>query len=84
MGRWRYASFALLLVLAACRSIGAAVVTPTPVPAATSYVAPLYTVEPMPQVSAVPTPQPEEITPPPSIITVEPAADTTTTATARP
>ncbi len=72
----------LLLVLSGCRTIGAEIVTPTPVPAATSYVAPLQTIRPTSEATVVPTPQPEDITPPPEIITVEPATETTPVSTA--
>jgi hypothetical protein len=82
MRRWM--AVVILLALAACRPIGADVVTPTPVPAATSYVAPLRTVPPTTEATAVPTPQPEDLTDVPSIITVEPAVDMTAAATATP
>lgn len=78
-----YISF---LALASCSPIQANVATPAPVPVATSYVAPLNTPIPTPTTprTVVPTPQPEEKTSPASIITVEPAASMTETATAQP
>ena len=79
MRRLRWAGLTMVLMASACGSAGSGAATPTAVPAATSYVAPLRTVAPTAQVTTVPTPQPEDITPPPSIITVEPAIETTLT-----
>lgn len=84
MRRARRLIFLLLLAACACRPVGADVVTPTPVLAATSYVAPLNTVAPTAQQTVVPTPVPEEITPPSEIITVEPATEASATATDQP
>lgn len=82
MRRMGWAAGLILLGLCSCRSVGADIVTPTPVPAATSYIAPLQTVRPTAQASAVPTNQPEDFTPLPEIITVEPAIDTSPVSTA--
>lgn len=82
--RRRWLICAYLLLAGACRPIGAEIVTPTAVPAATSYVAPLSNVAPTPEQSTVPTVVPEELTSLPEIITVEPAVDTTTTPTTQP
>ncbi len=79
MRRLRWAGLTMVVMATACGSVGSSVATPTAVPAATSYVAPLQTVAPTSQATIVPTPQPEDITPPPSIITVEPAIETTLT-----
>jgi hypothetical protein len=78
MHRLWLAGFALMM-LSACSAGGNAVATPTAVPAATSYVAPLQTTAPTAQATSVPTPQPEDITSVPEIITVEPAAEITAT-----
>ncbi len=69
---------ALVLFTAGCRPIGTSVVTPVPVPVATSYVAPLTTPVPTAQAAVVPTVQSIEDAAPPSIITVEPATEATT------
>ncbi len=82
MRRMGSAGILLLVVVSGCRPIGAELVTPTPVPAATSYVAPLQTPRLTAEATAVPTPQPEDITPSPEIITVEPATETTPVSTA--
>ncbi len=82
MRRVGSAAVLLLLVLSGCRFIGEAIVTPTAVPAATSYVAPLQTPRLTAEATTLPTPQPEDITPPPEIITVEPATETTPVSTA--
>ena len=82
MRRVGWAAGLILLGLCGCRSVGADIVTPTPAPAATSYIAPLQTVRPTAQASAVPTNQPEDFTPLPEIITVEPAIDTSPVSTA--
>ncbi len=74
--RWGIA--ALVLFMTGCRPIGTSVVTPVPVPVATSYVAPLTTPVPTAQQAVVPTVQSIEDAPPPSIITVEPATEATT------
>ncbi len=73
-----------VLLFTACRPVGADIVTPTPVLAATSYVAPLSTVAPTTEATGIPTPQPEDLTPPPEIITVEPATEVTETPAAEP
>jgi hypothetical protein len=82
----KMAGYSLLLALGSCSPIQANVATPRPVPVATSYVAPLNTPIPTPTAprTVVPTPQPEEKTAPASIITVEPAASMTETATTTP
>ncbi len=72
----------LLLMLSGCRFVGEAIVTPTAVPAATSYVAPLQTPRLTAEATMLPTPQPEDITSLPEIITVEPATETTPVSTA--
>jgi hypothetical protein len=69
----------IVLMLSACSTGAGVTPTPTAVPAATSYVAPLQTTAPTAQATGLPTPQPEDITPPPEIITVEPAVETTLT-----
>lgn len=70
--------FALgLLSMAACAPLGAQAPTPTAPPVATSYVAPLRTPVPTGQAVAIPSTQPEEITPSPVSITVVPAASAT-------
>ena len=86
MRRWSWLGGSLLCMVAACSPLRADVATPTPVAAATSYVAPLATSVPTAGAvtTEVSTAQPEDVTTLPSIITVEPAAETTVTATAQP
>jgi hypothetical protein len=60
----------VMLGVVGCRPIGAEMTTPTPVAAATSYVAPLRTEVPTSQAMGVPTPVPEDITALPTIVDV--------------
>ncbi len=82
MRRMGLAAVLILLGLCSCRSVGADIVTPTPAIVASSYVAPLQTPRPTALATAVPPPQPEDFTPLPEIITVEPATETTPISTA--
>ncbi len=84
MRRVGRAAVCLMVMLSSCRPMWADIVTPTPVPAATSYVAPLQTpiLTATAETTALPTPQPEDITPSPEIITVEPAPETSPVSTA--
>ena len=85
MRRWSWLGGSLLCIVVGCSPLRADVATPTPVAAATSYVAPLATSVPTAAAATeVSTAQPEDVTTLPSIITVEPAAETTVTATAQP